>query len=60
MDVGMGGENRSVYACVDTCLWRPEITVRCLPQLLSTCLFETEFLAEPEFADGPDFLVGQL
>lgn len=57
----MGGEDESVYACVDICLWRPEITVGCLPQLVSTCLFETECLpAEPEFADGLDFLVGQL
>lgn len=28
--------------------------------VLSTCPFETECLAGPEFADGLDFLVGQL
>ena len=43
----------SVYGCriyicagAGACVQRPEVPVRCLPWLLSTLFFETEFLKE--------------
>ena len=37
-----------IYICAGAgaCVQRPEVPVRCLPWLLSTLFFETEFLKE--------------
>lgn len=56
-----------VYICVDVCmdlcvcvcLWRPDVTVQCLPRLLLTLLFETESHKTQSSPSQQDWLAGK-